>query len=433
MAKQENNFLIKGGRVIDPASGKDGFADVLFDTVKLPIRGAALRAGAAEIIKATGLIVVPGLVDLHTHLREPGFEEKETILTGTQAAVAGGFTTVVAMANTNPAPDEPSVIKFVLEKAAEAGLANVLPVGTVTKDRKGEEISEMAEMVAAGAVAFSDDGEPVVSAEVLRRALEYCRMLGKIIIEHCEEPTMAKGRAMNESYLSTIIGLPAVNRVAEEIMVARDIILGREFGRIHLTHLSAGESVEQVRQAKKNKIAITCDTCPHYFSLTEEAVRNYDTNAKVNPPLRAACDIEAIICGLEDDTIDVISTDHAPHTYEDKMVEFNIAASGISGLETALALVITKLVLTKKLTLLEALAKMTVNPSRILGVDKGTLAIGKPADIVIFDPAKKWRVDSKKFFSKGKNTPFEGWEVTGQVVATLVSGRLVFRDGEILK
>lgn len=428
-----NKYLIKDGLVIDPSKNFEAVADLLIEDGKISQIGENLKANGAKIIEAKNLVVAPGLVDLHCHLREPGDEDKETILSGTSAAVAGGFTTVAAMANTKPVADDPAVIKFVLEKAQKAGLAKVLPIGGVTKGLKGEEISEMYHLVAAGAIAFSDDGHPVKDAEVLRRALEYSRMLGKIIIEHCEENSLSAGRVVTESYLSTVIGLPAQPKISEEIMVARDLILAREFGRIHFAHLSTAGAVRLLRDAKKQKIFVTAETCPHYFSLTEEAIRNYNTNAKVNPPLRCQEDLAEIIQGLEDGTIDVIATDHAPHTYEDKMVEFNMAASGISGLETALALVLTNLVLPKKITLSQALAKMTINPSRILGLEAGTLKIGAAADIVIFDPAKKIRVEAKKFFSKGKNTPFEGMELTGAVIATFVNGRLVFYEAEILK
>lgn len=428
-----NKYLIKDGLVIDPSKNFEAVADLLIEDGRIARIEKNLEAKDHQVIKAKGLVVAPGLVDLHCHLREPGDEDKETILSGTSAAVAGGFTTVAAMANTKPVADDPAVIKFVLEKAQKAGLAKVLPIGGVTKGLKGEEISEMYHLVAAGAIAFSDDGHPVKDAEVLRRALEYSRMLGKIIIEHCEESSLSAGRVVTESYLSTVIGLPAQPKISEEIIVARDLILAREFGRIHFAHLSTAGAVRLLRDAKKQKINVTAETCPHYFSLTEEAIRNYNTNAKVNPPLRCQEDLAEIIQGLEDGTIDVIATDHAPHTYEDKMVEFNMAASGISGLETALALVLTNLVLPKKLTLSQALAKMTINPSRILGLEAGTLKIGQAADIVIFDPQKKWHVDSKKFFSRGKNTPFEGMELSGAVVATLVGGRLVFFEGRVVK
>lgn len=428
-----NKYLIKDGLVIDPSKNFEAVADLLIEDGRIARIEKNLEAKDHQVIKAKGLVVAPGLVDLHCHLREPGDEDKETILSGTSAAVAGGFTTVAAMANTKPVADDPAVIKFVLEKAQKAGLAKVLPIGGVTKGLKGEEISEMYHLVAAGAIAFSDDGHPVKDAEVLRRALEYSRMLGKIIIEHCEESSLSAGRVVTESYLSTVIGLPAQPKISEEIIVARDLILAREFGRIHFAHLSTAGAVRLLRDAKKQKINVTAETCPHYFSLTEEAIRNYNTNAKVNPPLRCGEDLAEIIQGLEDGTIDVIATDHAPHTYEDKMVEFNMAASGISGLETALALVLTNLVLPKKLTLSQALAKMTINPSRILGLEAGTLKIGQAADIVIFDPQKKFRVEAKKFFSRGKNTPFEGMELSGAVVATLVGGRLVFFEGRVVK
>jgi dihydroorotase len=326
--------------------------------------------------------------------------------------------------------DNPAVVEYVLAKAKAEGVVNVLPIAAITKRLQGEELAEMGRCYREGAVAFSDDGRPVMRADVMRRALEYARQFGVPIISHCEELSLSAGKAMNEGALSTEIGLPGSPALAEEIMVARELLLAKEYGRVHIAHVSTAGSVALVRRAKKEQVPVTCETCPHYFSLTEAAVKEYDTNAKVNPPLRTAKDLKAIIAGLRDGTIDVIATDHAPHTVEEKNVEFNQAASGLIGLETALSLVITKLIKTKLLSPKEALAKMTIVPAIIFGLaEKGRLQKGAAADITIVDPAAEWVVGEKPFASRSVNTPFRGWRLNGQVRYTIVGGKIVVKNG----
>jgi dihydroorotase len=370
---------------------------------------------------------------MHAHLRDPGRPDKETIASGSRAAVLGGFTTVCCMANTNPPIDNPAAVEYVLAKAKAEAAANVLPVAAVTKGLKGEELAEMGRCFAEGSVAFSDDGRSIMRADVMRRALEYAKQFGVPVISHCEEDSMSAGGVVNESGFSTITGLPGIPSLSEEIMVARDIMLAREYGRVHIAHVSSARSVKLIRQAKREGIPVTCETCPHYFTLTEEAVGEYDTNAKVNPPLKSAADVREIIKGLKDGTIDVIATDHAPHTVEDKNVEFNLASFGMIGLETALALVVTKLIETKALTWKDAVARMAINPAKILNLkNKGTLKVGADADVIVVDPKAEWVVDASKFSSKSRNTPFNGWKVKGKVLCTIVSGKVVVRDGKLV-
>ena len=318
-------------------------------------------------------------------------------------------------------------------KAKTEGIVNVYPIGAVTRGLKGEALTEMGMMIEAGAKAFSDDGHPIMDAAVMRRALEYAKQFGVAIVAHCEDVSLSHGGVMNEGALSTKIGLPGIPSLAEEVMVERDSKLAQEFGQVHIAHVSSAKSVDVIRQAKKKKAKITCETCPHYFSLTEEAVKDYDTNAKVNPPLKTEKDLKAIIKGLKDGTIDVIATDHAPHNIEEKNVEFNRAAFGLIGLETALGLVLTKLVAEKKLTLKEAIAKMTINPAKILNLtDKGSLKPGSDADVIIIDPKAKWKVNPEKFSSKSKNSPFIDWELQGKVIYTIVGGKMVVKDAQII-
>ncbi|MBU0502298.1 MAG: dihydroorotase [bacterium] len=425
-------ILIKNGRIVDPASNLDEKKDLLIVDGKISKIGTSLKVKGAKIVDAKGMLVLPGLIDMHTHLRDPGRPDKETIASGTRAAALGGFTSVCCMANTAPAIDTPAVVKYILDKARVEGVVNVLPVAAVTRGLKGEALTEMGLLAASGAIAFSDDGQPIVHSDMMRRALEYARQFKALVISHCEDQDLSAGGSMNEGALATKIGLPGVPALSEEIMVARDIMLAKEFGRLHLAHISSAKSVALIRQAKKKKNPITCETCPHYFSLTEEAVAEYDPNAKVNPPLKTAKDVEAIIKGLKDGTIDVIATDHAPHSVEEKNVEFNAAASGLVGLETALALVLTKLVGPKKLSLKEAISKMTIVPAEILGIDKGTLKVGAEADVIIVDPAASLIVDPAKFASKGKNSPFAGMKVKGRVLYTIVGGKIIVSNGKII-
>ena len=427
-------LLIKNGRVVDPASSLDVVRDILIEDGKIKTVGGKQKGLQKNItiIDARGMLVLPGLIDMHTHLRDPGRPDKETIASGTRAAAKGGFTSICCMPNTTPPIDNPAVVQYVWNKAETDGVVNVYPISAITKGLKGEVLSEMGLMVEEGAVAFSDDGNPVMRADVMRKALEYARQFGVPLISHCEEKALSRGGAMNEGALSTAIGLPPIPSLSEEIMVARDIMLAREYGRIHIAHVSSARSVELIRRAKKEKIPVTCETCPHYFSLTEEAVKEYDTNAKVNPPLKSEVDVKAIIKGLKDGTIDVIATDHAPHNVEEKNIEFNSAAFGLVGLETALALVITKLINVKALTLKQALKKLTIAPAKILGLNKGTLKPGSDADVIVVDPKAEWIVDSKQFVSRSRNTPFNGWKLNGKVVHSIVGGKVVVRDGKLL-
>lgn len=425
-------LLIKNGRVINPASNIEAKKDLLIENGKIAAIKSKILSKGAKIIDAKGKLVLPGLIDLHTHLRDPGRPDKETIASGTRAAAKGGFTTICCMANTEPVIDNPAVVKYVKNKAEVEGVVNVLPIAAVTKGLKGEALAELGLMLTEGAVAFSDDGNPIMQADVMRRALEYARQFNVSIISHCEDTNLSHRGTMNEGALSTEIGLPGVPALSEEVMVARDIMLAKEYGKVHLAHLSAAKSVELVRQAKRKGISITCETCPHYFSLTEEALKEYDTNAKVNPPLKSKKDVKAIIKGLADGTIDVIATDHAPHNVEEKNVEFNKAASGMVGLETALGLILTNIVNSKALSLGKAIAKLTINPAQILGIDKGTLKVGADADVIIVDPKAEWVVESSQFASKSKNTPFEGKKLKGKVLYTIVGGRVVVKDGKLV-
>lgn len=423
-------LLIKNGKVIDPANHIKGIVmDVLVQNGKIKNLAKKIEDKEAEVVDATDKIVVPGLIDMHTHLREPGREDEETIKTGTQAAAAGGFTSIACMANTDPVIDNQSIVKFVLAKAKKEGIVNVFPVGGVTKGLKGEELTEIGELWEAGVVALSDDGEPIVHAQVMRRALEYSKMFKLPIITHCEDKNLSNEGVMNEGLVSTILGLKGIPREAEEVMVARDIILTQMAeGNLHIAHVSTAGALKLIKEAKKKGIKITCEVTPHHFTLTEEEVESFDTNTKMNPPLRSAVDLKAIKQGLKEGIIDIIATDHAPHSFEEKNVEYDYAPFGIVGLETAFPLVFTNLVKTGVLSLEEAIAKMTIKPASIIGVDKGTLTKGKEADITIIDPNKEWTVDVNKFFSKSKNSPYHNRKLKGKVVATIVKGKIVYRD-----
>jgi dihydroorotase len=423
-------ILLKGGVIVNPASGLNEERDILIEGAKIKDIGKNLSVGpACEKIDISGKTVFPGLIDMHVHLRDPGRPDKETIETGTRAAAAGGFTSVACMANTDPVADNDSVIEYMTSKAKKCGAVNVFPIGAITKGLKGEELAEMGKMFSCGAVAFSDDGRCVMNSLVMRHALEYAGQFGAVIISHSEDHDLSDGGLMNESYLSTILGLKGIPALSEEAMVERDLALASAYGHVHIAHVSTAGSVERIRAAKTKGVRVTCETAPHYFTLTEAAVEGYNTNAKMNPPLRSENDVKAIIEGLKDGTIDVIASDHAPHTAEEKNIEFALAANGISGLETMLGLVISELVDTKELTLMEAITKMTVNPAVILGIQKGQIKQGTDADLTIVDLDKEWVVDSSKFISKGKNTPFDGWRLKGKVVHTIVDGKFAVRDG----
>ncbi len=431
--------LIEDGHIVDPSQGIDGIGDILIEDGKIkevkmhqtnppspPLSKGGMggiRDSEFRTIDAEGMFIIPGLIDMHVHLREPGYEYKETIKTGTAAAIKGGFTTVCCMPNTYPINDNASVTEFIIRKAALEGLCTVLPIGAITKGQKGEELVEMGTMKDQGCVAFSDDGLPVMNSLIMRRALEYSKAFGVPIISHCEDLTLSEDGVMSEGLLSMTLGLKGIPAETEQIMVFRDILLSElTKGRLHIAHVSTEGSVKLIRDAKKRGVNITAETCPHYFSLTEESVKGYDTNAKVNPPLRTKKDIEAIKEGLKDGTIDVIATDHAPHNRDEKLREFDFAPPGISGLETALPLSM-KLVDERVLTMSQLVEKMSLNPARILGLN-GTLKSGADADITILDTKKESRVESKKFASKGKNTPFDGWMLKGFPFITISKGRI---------
>ncbi|MDA1108341.1 MAG: dihydroorotase [Nitrospinae bacterium] len=425
--------LIKGGRLIDPANGRDGLFDLVIDKRKVLAveeqgKLSEKDRNGAEIIDATGLIVAPGFIDMHVHFREPGFEYKETIETGCQSAAAGGFTSVATMPNTDPVNDNRSVTEFILQKAREKGIVNVFPIGAISKGLKGEQLSEMGDLKDAGVVAFSDDGRPVMNSELMRRAFEYSKMFGLPCIQHSEMLDLAEGGCMNEGVVSTELGLRGMPTEAEDIMVYRDIaLLQKTGGRLHVAHISSGNAVDLVRMAKSKGLPVTCEVAPHHFALTEQAVKNYDTNAKMSPPLRLESDLEAIKEGLRDDTIDIIATDHAPHDVVDKQVEFNRACFGIVGLETALPLTL-RLVEEKIFSLSKMVEKLSSRPSEIFNLNRGALGVGDIADIVIFDPDAEVVIDVSKFKSRSKNSPFNGWKVKGKVMRTLVAGKTVFLE-----
>ena len=418
--------IIRHGRVIDPGR-INGQADVLIQdgTIVQVGQGLAVPPGAT-VMDASGKWVLPGFVDLHVHLREPGFEYKETIQTGAAAAVAGGFTSICCMPNTTPVNDNQSVTEFILEKARAAGLANVFPIGAITKGSEGKELAEFGELKDAGCVAVSDDGKPVMNGMVMRRALEYARAFALTVVDHCECLHLSEGGCMHEGLVATELGLHGVPAAAEDVMVARNLALAElTGGRLHLAHLSTAGSVRMVREAKARGVKITSEACPHHFLLTVEAVREFNTNAKMNPPLRSRKDVDAIKVGLKDGTIDAIATDHAPHADFEKQREFDYAPFGVVGLETAWGLALT-LVDEGTLSVEQVVALLTVQPARAFGLPKGTLAVGADADVTIVDPEAQWVVEPERFRSKGRNTPFAGWKLKGRVVTTIVSGRVVY-------
>lgn len=426
------SVLLKGGRVIDPSRGIDEIADLLIDGVQVSgigRQGPGAGGRGPEVYDVTGMVVAPGLVDMHVHLREPGAEHKETIETGANAAAAGGFTTILAMPNTVPAPDNRSVVEYVLSRGQQTPI-NVLACGAMTKNMAGQEMAELGDMADAGAVAVSDDGYPIQNALIMRRVMEYSAMLNLPVLLHCEDKTLTTDAVMNEGITATVLGLRGMPAAAEMSMIERNILLAELAGcRVHIQHVSCAGSVEIIRRAKARGAKVTCETCPHYFTLTDEALNDYDTNTKVTPPLRTKSDVEAIKAGLADGTIDIIATDHAPHSLEDKEVEMTNASFGMVGLETALPLVITKLVDEGALTLPQAIEKLTIAPAKALGINRGTLAEGAPADIVVFDPNAEVTIRASEFKSMGRNTPFDGWKLNGAVVATIAGGKVV--SGEL--
>ncbi len=428
-------LLIKNGHVIDPANGIDEVTDIYIkDGIIAEVgKNADLDGVEMQVIDAEGKIVAPGLVDMHVHLREPGQEYKETIETGTRAAVYGGVTSVACMPNTEPVCDNETVVRFIKERAKETGYANVFPVGSVSKGLEGKFLSEIGDMVCNGAVAITDDGRPVENAALMRRAMQYSDMFDITVISHCEDMSLGEGD-MNEGAVASELGLRAISPSAEEVMASRDILLAESLGsRVHIAHISTKGTVELIREAKKRGVRVTCETCPHYFSLTDEACRGYNTNAKMNPPLRSKEDVLAIKEGLRDGTIDCIVTDHAPQHPDEKQCEFGYAKNGIVGLETSLGLGIRELVNEGYLTMSRLIEKMSKNPSEVLGIAKGTLSVGRGADVVIFDPNEKWTVDINKLHSKSKNSPFDGFELYGKPEYVIVNGNIVINSGELMK
>lgn len=422
-----STILVKGGRIIDPTQHLDAVGDVLVVDGKVAQCGGSIAAPAgAQVYDATGLVVTPGLIDVHVHLREPGREDVETVATGAHAAVAGGFTAVCAMPNTKPVTDNQATVGFVKRQGEAAGFARVYPIGAISVGQQGEQLAEFGEMVAAGAVAFSDDGKPVENTQLMRTAMEYALTFGVPIVEHCEVMSLAHGGSMNEGVVSARLGLKGIPAEAEEIDVARCILLAkRTGGHVHLCHLSTKGSVDLVRWGKAQGINVTAEVCAHHISLTEDAVEGYNTNAKMNPPLRTTVDVEALQQGLKDGTIDLLVTDHAPHHYDEKEREFADAPNGIVGLETALGVNITYLVETGILSLNDMVNRMSCLAAKIWHLPGGTLAAGNIGDVTVFDPKKQWVVDPKQFKSKGRNTPYGGHTLTGQAICTIVGGKIV--------
>ena len=419
-------LLIKGGTLVEPEAGVLLTRDLRIDAGKIVAIGANLDAAGAEVVDAVGLLVAPGLTDAHVHLREPGFEYKEDLQSGARAAPAGGFTAVACMPNTNPVADNAATIAYIRKTAQKHGLARVYPIGALTKGSKGAEMAEMGLMREAGAVAFSDDGQTVADAGLMRRAMQYARMLDATVIVHCEDKNLSGQGLMHEGYRSTVLGLPGIPASAEDVIVARDLLLAEETGcRLHIAHVSTGRAVELIRAAKARGVQVTAEATPHHFTLTDAAVTGYHTATKVSPPLREQADVEALKAGLADGTIEVIASDHAPHAAEEKEAEYAVAPFGMVGLETTLGLVWTELVAPGALTPAQAIAKMTINPARVLGVPLGTLTLGAAGDLTIIDPARTWTVDPAQFASKSRNTPFAGRELTGKAVLTIVNGKVV--------
>jgi len=448
MSKEIISLLIRGGRIVDPSQGIDQIGDLLVSEGKVVQIGSTITlsqspersAGKAKNLDATGLVVCPGFVDLHCHLREPGFEDKETIATGTKAAAIGGFTTVCCMANTKPPLDNAAAVDWIRQKTSKDSLIGVLPIGCITKGRKGEELTDMAELAEAGVVAFSDDGDPVASSQLMRRAMEYSQELDLPIIDHCEDKGLSHDGIINEGEMSAKLGVKGIPAAAEEVMVARDLILAKlTKTRLHIAHVSTKGSVDLIRYAKEDGVSVTAEVTPHHLTLTEERVvrqppnKSFDANAKVNPPLRTKEDIQALVKGLRDGVIDVIATDHAPHTPADKNCGPEQAAFGISGLETAFGCLMT-LVHQREMSLTQLISKLTCESANVIGRDGelGTLKKGIPANITILDPDREWIVNSHNFASKGKNTPYDGYQLKGKIMATIANGKIVYIDDSLL-
>ena len=427
-------LLLKGGRVVDPATSRDGEFDVLVEDGTISRIGKSLPAEGAPVFEiARGWIVAPGLVDMHVHLREPGQEHKETIATGVRSAVAGGFTAVASMPNTDPVNDHPGITELILKRGAAAGLARVYPIGAVSIGSRGEQLAELGAQTAAGCVAFTDDGRPVASALLMRRALEYASMLDVAIIDHCEDPSLKGDGVAHEGFHAARLGLRGIPAAAESIMVERDVSLAElTGGRFHVAHMSVRQSLRAVRDGKARGVKVTCEVAPHHFVLTDELLESpvrYDTNVKMNPPLREAADRDAMIEGIVDGSVDVIATDHAPHHADEKLVEFDRAPFGIVGLETCVPLVFDRLVHTGRITIKRAIELLSTHPARILKLPGGSLAEGAPADITVLAPDAQVEISAAALMSKSKNTPFDGWVLKGAAAATIVGGTVVFQRG----
>ncbi|MBP7793024.1 MAG: dihydroorotase [Candidatus Goldbacteria bacterium] len=422
-------MLIKNGLVVDPANKVEEKMDVLVSNGKIEKVAKNVSTDDAKIIDATGFVVMPGFIDMHVHFREPGYEYKETIQSGSDAAVKGGYTTVCCMPNTLPPIDNQAMVEFINLKSKQVGLIDVLPIGTITKERKGEELAPVGELFKAGAVAISDDGSCIENSEIIRRALEYCKMFNIPVIEHCEDVNLSADGLINEGYYSTLLGLKGIPKAAEEVIVARDILIAREVsGKLHIAHISTEGSIELLSWAKKQGINVTAEVTPHHFTLDESMLVNYDTNYKMKPPLRTKEDVKAIKKALKNDVIDVIATDHAPHAELDKDVEFSVASFGIIGLETAFPLIITELVSKDVLTLAQAVSKITINPAKILNLKKGTLSIGTEADITIADINKEIEITTDFFGSRSSNSPFIGQKMKGEIKIVIKNGRIIYEN-----
>jgi dihydroorotase len=422
------SLLVKNGRVIDPASSLDGTADVLIDNGRITAVGRDLPRNGAELLDASGLIVAPGFIDMHVHLREPGIEHSETIETGARAAAAGGFTSICCMPNTLPVNDNATVTSYIVERARQYALVNVFPIGAITKNSAGEELAAIGSMKSAGIVALSDDGRPVMNARVMRRAMEMAKSFGLPIIDHCEDLNLSSGGDMHEGVHSTRLGLRGIPSSSEDVMVARDILLAQTTGaRFHVAHISSHRSIDMVRRAKERGLAVTSEATPHHFSISDADIAPYDSNYKMKPPLRSTCDTAAVIDGIVSGAIDAIATDHAPHPGSEKMQEFEKCPFGIIGLETALGLSLEKLYHSGKISLMRLVELFTTGPARILGLERGSLAQGLPADLTILNTELSWTYDVNHSFSKSKNSPFHGWKFRGGPVMTIVGGAVVWR------
>jgi dihydroorotase len=423
-----SQLLIKNGRVIDPATATDTLADILIRDGAIAGVGADLEAAGAEIFDASGLIVAPGFIDMHVHLREPGFEHAETIETGARAAAAGGFTSICCMPNTLPVNDNATVTSYIIERARKFAVTNVFPIGAITKNSAGEELSAIGSMKAAGVVAISDDGRPVMNARVMRRAMEFARSFDLPVVDHCEDLNLSAGGDMHEGYESVRLGLRGIPSSSEDVMVARDILLAQVTGaRFHVAHISTRNAMAMVAYAKQQRLPVTCEATPHHFALTDAQMVPYDSNFKMKPPLRTACDAGAVVDGIVAGAVDAIATDHAPHPGSEKMQEFEKCPFGIIGLETALGLALEHLVHTGKIPLTRLVALLTTGPARVLHLDRGTLAVGAPADVTIFSTDLQWTYDVNQSFSKSRNSPFDGHRFRGGPVATVVDGAMVWR------